>query len=491
AVMFAYVLVVAFHAYVSSRTAGLAMCAASLALVGVAEWRSPPALRHDAFTIVMYAVVLATLAVMLDALAAERRRTARHLGRLHRALERLDAEPTLSATTHSIAQAAQHAVNAIAVMVLLPVDDVPDALQLVGEAGIPDDELRHLLHKALRHPERSPSGLAMREGRPISVPDLSADERFAWIVPTATRYGARSMVAVPLGPASQPIGVLNAYFADVAAADDDDLHLLSAYARQASTAVARAMAFEQERRAAAQLAEADQLKSDFVSTVSHELRTPLTSVSGFVDTLLLQWDRIDDAEKRDLLQRASWNAGELRRLIEQVLDFSALERRDLAAERRPFALRSGVDELVHHMAPVLDDCSVSVDIDDDLVVLASKEIVHRVVGNLLTNATKFSPAGSSIRIVGRREGASARVRVSDNGPGVPDGDRDHIFERFYRGTSTRSARGTGIGLAIVRTSVEAIGGTVDLCVAEAGNGATFEVTLPLADASAEASVLSL
>ena len=488
AVMFAYVLVVAFHSYVSGRAAGLSMVAAALSLVGLAEWRTPAALRHDDFTLVMYAVVLAALAVMVDSLATERRRTTRHLNRLHRALASLAVEPTLSATTDSIADAAKQAVHASAVMVLLPREDLPEALHVAGGAGLPDD-LRDLLREALLRPERTPSGLAMREGGPVAVPDLAADERFAWTAPTLARYNARSLVAMPLGPASNPIGVLTAYFADADGFDEDDVHLLSAYARQASIAVARALAFEQERRAAEQLAAADQLKSDFVSTISHELRTPLTSISGFIDTVLLRWDALSDIDKKDLLQRAAWNAGELRRLIEQVLDFSALEATDAITERRPYALGAGIADLVAHMAPALRDCDVTVDIDDDLVVLASPEAMHHVIGNLLTNASKYSGAGSRIEIVGRKDGDRARISVTDEGPGVAHADRERVFDRFYRGSSTRGTRGTGIGLAIVKTSVEALGGDVDLRDTPTGQGATFDVTLPLADATSETSML--
>jgi signal transduction histidine kinase len=374
-------------------------------------------------------------------------------------------------------------------MVLLPRDDLPDALQVAGGAGLPDD-LRTLLRKALQQPDRSPSALAMREGRAVAIPDLAADERFGWAAETLGRYGVRSLVTVPIGPDEAPIGVLNAYFGEQGF-DSDDVHLLRAYARQASIAVARVLAFEQERRAAAHLAAADQLKADFVSTVSHELRTPLTSVSGFIDTVVLRWDQLDDLSKKELLQRAAWNAGELRRLIEQVLTFSSLEAEGAVDEIRPYAVQRGIDDLVRHMAPVLRDCEVEVDIDPELVVLATPDAMQHVIGNLLTNASKFSPDGSRIRIVGRREGASARIAVIDQGPGVPEAERTRIFDRFYRGKTTRGTRGTGIGLAIVKTSLEALGGDIDLRDAPDGPGTSFEVTLPLADASAEAAVLLL
>lgn len=490
AVMLAYALVVAFHAYVSGRTAGLTMAAGSLVLVGVAEWQAPVEARTDAFTLVMYVIVMVALAAMVDALAHERRRTARHLARLHVALEGLAADPSLAVTTDSIAEAAKQAVGAMAVMVLLPRDDLPDALQVAGGAGLPDD-LRSLLRQSLRNPSRSPSGLAMRSGCAVAIADLAADERFSWVAPTLARYGAHSLVAVPLGPPSNPIGVLNAYFTGAGGFDDDDVHLLAAYGRQASITVARVLAFEQEQRAAARLAAADELKSDFISTVTHELRTPLTSISGFVDTILLRWDQLDDAAKKELLQRVARNSADLRRLIEQILTFATVDAAPPGDERRPYAVRRGIEDLVEHMAPVLGRCRVEVDVDPDLVVLATPEAMQHVIGNLLTNACKFSPEGSVIRVVGRSDGDRGRIAVCDEGPGVPLEERARIFDRFYRGTTTRSTRGTGIGLAIVKAAVEALGGDVDLRDGEGGRGSIFEATLPLATASEEAGVLLL
>lgn len=484
AVMFAYVLVIAFHAYVSGRTAGLVMCAASLLLVLLAELLAPATERHDGFTLVMYGVVMVALAVMVDALAAERRRTARHLSRLYRAIESLAADPSLSATTDSIAKAAKEAVNAGAVAIFLPRPEDGE-VEIAGQCDFPEaagEELRFALHDL----HRRPAGVAMATGRPVSVPDITADERFSHLAGTLARYGAASMVAIPLGTSAHPIGVLTAYFDEPGALDEEDLHLLSAYARQASTTVIRALAFEQERRAATRLAQADQLKSDFVSTVSHELRTPLTSICGFVDTVLLQWDRLDDQAKRDLLQRTAWNAAELRRLIEQVLAFSALDAAETASELSPYALAEGVRELVRHVGPALRDCPVDVDIDETLVVRASTETVHHVLGNLLTNASKFSPTGSPIRVIGRRDGTVAHISVIDEGTGISPEDHERIFERFYRGSTTRHTRGTGIGLAIVQASVEAMGGTVSV-QSEVGVGSTFIVTLPLVGAPAATS----
>jgi signal transduction histidine kinase len=488
AVMFAYALVIAYHSYVSGRAAGLGMCCACLVLVLVAEALAPPAERTDGFTLVLYGVVMVALAIMVDALAAERRRTARHLGRLYRALESVVGDPSLSATTDSIAEAARAAVGASSVAVFLVRDDVEGGVLIAGRSGFPDDAVNPL-RAAVQDLARTPAGLAMRSGRPVSVPDVTADSRYAHLGPVYAQFDVAGLVSLPLGSPARPIGVLNAYFSAAHTFDEDDVHLLSAYARQASATVARALAFEQERKAAVRLADADRLKSDFVSTVSHELRTPLTSITGFVDTVLLQWDHLDDATKRELLERTAWNAAELRRLIDQVLAFSSLERTGARVDEvRPYDLGAGIADLVAHMAPALRDCPVTVDIEPGLHALANTETDLHGVGNLLTNAAKFSPAGSPITLVGRREGSVCRITVTDRGPGIAPEDRERIFDRFYRGSATLSTRGTGIGLSIVRASLERIGGTVAVR-SKVGRGSTFEVTLPLADAPIEAPIL--
>ncbi|HUP84253.1 MAG TPA: ATP-binding protein [Acidimicrobiales bacterium] len=489
AVMFAYVLVIAFHAYVSGRAAGLTMCVASLLLVLLAEYLAPANQRTDGFTLVLYGVDMAALALMVDALAVERRRTARHLHRLNRAIESVADDPTLSATTDSISQAARIAVGAVSVAVFLRPDDDSQGLRVAGHSDFPTDA-EGALRIAVRDPESSPAGVAMQTGRPVAVADVEVDDRWILLREVFRQYEVRSLVSIPLGPPANAIGVLTAYFTTAGAFDDEDVRLLTAYARQASTIVARAFAFERERLAAAQLAQTDQLKSDFVSTVSHELRTPLTSICGFVDTVLLQWDRLDDEAKKQLLERASWNAKELRRLIEQVLAFSALDAASALPGLHPYRLRDGVEELVHHIAPAMQGCPVDLDIPEDLVVLANTETIHHALGNLLTNAAKFSPAGSLIRLEAEAAGAVARISVIDRGPGIAYEDQERIFERFYRGSTMSSARGTGIGLTIVRTSLEAIGGTVTVRSAP-GEGATFEVVLPLADEGTSASAVLL
>ena len=453
AVMVAYVLMVGFHAYVSGRSAGLIVVAGVLAVLAVAEALAPRAERLDAFTIVMYAAVLIAFTVMLDGLALERRRLVRHLSRLNDALASLTSEPDLERTLDSAASAAKEAVDASSVTVLL--------------------------REAVKDAEDTPTGLAMTTGRVVAVPDLGSDERFSRWADTAKRAGFAAEVAVPLGSPLAPLGALNAYFAEPGAFDDDDVALLVAYARQASLAVARALAFERERDASSRLADADRMKSEFVSRVSHELRTPLTAIGGFISTVLLHWDQLGDEEKRELLTRANWNTTELRRLVEQVLAFAQTGEADSSLTPVAIPLAHELDRLVSNMLPVLGDHQVTVDVHPSVIVHADREALHHVLTNVLSNAAKFSPDGTPITVAARRGDGGVEVRIHDQGPGIAPEERERIFDRFYR-SSAVSAKGTGIGLSIARSFVEQLGGRIWVEPRE-GPGATFAFTVPAAD----------
>jgi signal transduction histidine kinase len=238
-------------------------------------------------------------------------------------------------------------------------------------------------------------------------------------------------------------------------------------------------AYDQQRQAAKELAEADRLKGEFLSMVSHELRTPLTAVKGFVDTVLLHWDRFPEQRRRDLLQRAAGNADDLSRLVDQLVDFARIDANQVNVDPRPLVVRSAVEEVVHDLAPVLADHPVEVDAPTTLVMLADADAFTHVLVNLLTNAAKFSPAGALIRVGGRTERGMAVVSVTDRGVGIAPDDQQRIFERFYQSDEAGSARlGTGIGLAIARRFTEVQGGRIWV-ESEPGRGSTFSFTLPL------------
>ncbi len=247
-------------------------------------------------------------------------------------------------------------------------------------------------------------------------------------------------------------------------------------ARKRAEAVQMA-AFEREREASRRLREVDRLRSDFLSTVSHELRTPLTAIRGFADLLVDNWEATEPEQRRALVQRIAGAGLRLDRLIEDLLDFTRLERGQLGIEMRAHDLAALVDDALLHVAVSLERHEVEVDVEPGLEVLVDEAAFARVLVNLLTNAAKFAPIGSTITVRGASLGDRVAVSVVDRGEGIPADEHDRIFERFYRvehGTTRRP--GTGVGLAIVKEFTEAQGGDVQLRSAP-GEGSTFTLRL--------------
>lgn len=244
---------------------------------------------------------------------------------------------------------------------------------------------------------------------------------------------------------------------------------------------------EDERRTVERLAELDRMKSDFISTASHELRTPLTVIHGMGCTLQKQWDALDERTRRELLERLNENTRTLHGIVETLLDFSRLESGQIEANRQAVPLAGMAAGMVSRLEPLLDQHVVSVDVDEDLTVDADRLLLDRVLENLLMNAVKHTPAGTSITVRGRRAGTSAEVAVADTGPGISPEDLHHLGSRFFRGghPNTRRSRGTGLGLALVGEILRVHGSALEVW-SEVGRGSRFSFRLPLAEVAAEA-----
>jgi two-component system sensor histidine kinase MtrB len=175
-------------------------------------------------------------------------------------------------------------------------------------------------------------------------------------------------------------------------------------------------------------------------------------------------------EVRDELLRVAYEQSDrLRRLLEQLLDLSRLDARTISVEPRPVVLRTAVQELVSQAVP--DDVEVRVDVAPDLAAVVDPVVLDRVVSNLLVNAVRYGSA--PIRVAADQRDAHLRIAVEDEGAGVPEDLRAHLFERFTRG---EGGRGAGLGLAIAKAYARAHGG--DLVYDEQGRGARFELVLP-------------
>jgi signal transduction histidine kinase len=240
-----------------------------------------------------------------------------------------------------------------------------------------------------------------------------------------------------------------------------------------------AEASEREHAVADKLTQADQQKSEFLALVSHELRTPLTAVKGFVDTVLLHWDRLPDDRRRELLTRASSNADELGRLVRQLMEFGRTESGPIQIAPDKLDVAAAVDLAMLGIAPVTAGHRLEVDVPDGLVVDADADAFNHVLVNLLTNAMKFSPEGSLVVVSARRAEGEVVVSVADQGPGIAPDEQERIFDRFYQSRNGNHARGTGIGLTIAQRFTAQHGGRIWVDSAP-GRGATFSFTMPLA-----------
>jgi signal transduction histidine kinase len=246
-----------------------------------------------------------------------------------------------------------------------------------------------------------------------------------------------------------------------------------------------ARASQHERAAAQKLAETDQKKTEFLALVSHELRTPLTAVKGFVDTVLLHWDRLPEERRRELLTRASSNADELGRLVSQLMEFARSDTGPIEIAPEELGVREAVGGALRSLAPVVADHTMAVDVPDGLAVDADADAFSHVLVNLVTNAVKFSPAGSRVLVRARPQGDEVVVSVSDQGVGIESEDQQRIFDRFYQSANGDHGRGTGIGLSIAQRFTELHGGRIWV-ESEPGRGATFSFTMPVANGVAAA-----
>ena len=252
--------------------------------------------------------------------------------------------------------------------------------------------------------------------------------------------------------------------------------LLDASAREQRAAAATLRrAYEQERAAATRFRELDQLKNEFVAIVAHDLRSPMAVISGFAGILRTHWDRLDEQAKGEHLETIARTAERVVELVEDILQVAQIEAGELSFEIETFDLR---DELrrAPELAPTERD-RVRVHLPDGpMPVVADRSHQWRVLCNLVANALKFSDDRVDISV--RERAGFYEVAVRDRGPGIAPEDLTRLFQRFSRIANPRSkgAPGTGLGLYICRSMIEAQGGTI-WAVSGVGQGSTFSYTV--------------
>jgi signal transduction histidine kinase len=207
---------------------------------------------------------------------------------------------------------------------------------------------------------------------------------------------------------------------------------------------------------------AREFREAFVDVISHELRTPITTIMGLAQILARPGRGHVDADRCALLEDVRAESERLHRLVEDLLVLSRIERGRLEIEPEPLEPRRLLSRVIAHESRELPSITVETDFERDLPIVAGEATyVEQIVRNLLRNAAKYTPMGSHVVVSARHAEGMVEVRVSDDGPGIPAGSIDRVFELFYRDPqSARSVAGSGIGLFVCAALVDAMGGRI-------------------------------
>lgn len=239
----------------------------------------------------------------------------------------------------------------------------------------------------------------------------------------------------------------------------------------------------------------EQMKSEFVSTVSHELRTPLTAISGVLGLLVGGALGELPASAKPMIEIAHNNSRRLSHLINDLLDMEKIAAGKMVFDMKLHPLSDLLDQAIKGNQAYADQYQVHYELDTDgkeVFVNVDQQRFLQVMANLMSNAAKFAPAGSSVMIRTLMQGNKMRIEVQDQGAGIPEEFRGRIFQKFAQADSsdTRKKGGTGLGLAITKELVERMGGEIGF-VSELNVGTTFYFKLPVIEVSDDISFLDM
>lgn len=235
-----------------------------------------------------------------------------------------------------------------------------------------------------------------------------------------------------------------------------------------------------EKEAAAILAKNEQLRANLLRTISHDLRTPLTSISGNANNLMSNYEKLDDASRTQIFADIYDDSLWLINLVENLLAVTRIEEGRVNINNTTELMDEVILEALKHVDRKSKDHEIRVHAERELILAQmDAKLIVQVLINIVDNAIKYTPEGSVIEIYTRTCGSMVEVSVSDNGPGIPDEQKPHIFDMFYSGANkvADSRRSLGLGLSLCKTIIAAHGGTIAVKDHEP-KGTTFLFTLP-------------
>ena len=260
----------------------------------------------------------------------------------------------------------------------------------------------------------------------------------------------------------------------------EDQRLVGAFAAQAALVVDH-LRLSRAAAEAGPLAEANKVRTALLAAVGHDFRTPLAAAKAAVSSLLSLDIRLDAEDRHELLEAADTSLDRLAALVDNLLDMSRLHAGAMSIDLQPTA----VDEVISRALDDLgaDGVRIVVDLPDDPVLVhADPGLLERVLANVAANALRYAPPETPPHLSSSRLGDRVEIRIIDRGPGIPPADHERVFLPFQRLGDTDNTTGIGLGLALSRGLVEAMGGTLEP-EETPGGGLTMVVSLPAADAA--------
>jgi two-component system, OmpR family, sensor histidine kinase KdpD len=301
----------------------------------------------------------------------------------------------------------------------------------------------------------------------VAVEELRAAAR----LPDSSRQNLEGIRIVPLLLGMRASGSIAMTRADHSDGLYDAIGSLVAIALERAAALDRFSRVEAAR-------EGERLRSALLDSITHELRTPLTAIRAAITSLSSQ-SVLGESERLEMVAVIDEESARLDLLIGQAVEMAQLDTNGVEVRLRVQPLREVMDMVLEDCHALLRGRSITIDIPSDMPeVSLDSDLVRRVLRHLLENAVRYSPTGSPVRVRAVLEANRLLMSVTDQGPGIDEAEQGYIFDKFYRGSRQSLVHGTGMGLAISRAILRALGGGIDV-VSRPGHGATFTFWTPI------------
>jgi len=359
-----------------------------------------------------------------------------------------------------------------------------DVLKLVHAIGLSADVKATLQEFAVD--AALPLAEVARTGQPIFLESHQELQRYAEWGGALIRAGACAAAAVPVWANRQLRGVLGLTWATPHDFDEDERAFVVSLGVMCAQAIMRGRLTIAERRARETAELANQAKTQFLRTISHELRTPMTAVIGYAGLLSDEVSGPINVKQREHLRRMRDSSEHMLALIEELLGFAKLDAGEDEVRVQRVVASAIVEEAVGVILPLAHKkgLRVRVEMPEAPIELHTDPLkLRQILVNLLANAVKYTDEGDVVLIL-RIDGVGAELRVyfevTDSGRGISAEDQQHVFESFWQAnqTLTRTAGGTGLGLAVARQLARLLGGDVIIARSDVGRGSTFIASLP-------------